>query len=257
MTALVVILLLAQPEPTARELYERGVARYKAGDIDAAIEDFKASYRLSAEPTLLYDIAELYRKRGDCSSALDHYERFLKERPEAPNHTKVESRIAEMNRCVGETRKPVPPPHAEEHEPVRAPPTQQPPAAGVATLEPPKPTGEIETPGHGKRTWGIVLGASGVAMIGTAVYFSLQASSSSDEVSQLLARGGTWNTHYQSVESDGQRYQTTATLLYAAGGAALASGVLLYYLGGRETSHTQVAATPLAGGFGATWFGSF
>jgi tetratricopeptide (TPR) repeat protein len=253
MTALLVILLAAQPEPTARELYERGVAHYKAGDIDAAIEDFKGSYRLSAEPTLLYDIAELYRKRGDCSSALDHYQRFLKERPEATNRAKVESRIAEMNRCVGETHKPAPPP--EVHEPVRAPPIQQPPQAAVPTPAP--PAGELETPGHGKRTWGIVLGAGGVAMIGTAVYFSLQASSASDEVSQLLARGGTWNPHYQSVESDGQRYQTTATLLYAAGGAAVASGVLLYYLGGRENSHSHLAATPLAGGFGATWFGSF
>src|SRR5688572_23436108 len=84
----------AQPAETpeereARELYERGVKLYDIADYDAAIEDFKASYKISSAPLLLYNVAQAYRLKGDCRQALQFYKNYLRNDPSGPQASKA------------------------------------------------------------------------------------------------------------------------------------------------------------------------
>ena len=74
---------LAQPtsphEAAATEAYDRG-------DLDTALREFEAAYADTSRPDLLYVIGKLYAARGDCTRAVDHFDRFLDEQPRPQRH---------------------------------------------------------------------------------------------------------------------------------------------------------------------------
>lgn len=65
----------ASAEASFAELYERALAAYQAGRYTAAIEDLIAAYKLQPEPSLLFNIAQSYRKLGDFRKAKQFFER--------------------------------------------------------------------------------------------------------------------------------------------------------------------------------------
>jgi hypothetical protein len=74
-----------------------------------------------------------------------------------------------------------------------------------------------------------------VALIGTAVYFSVAAADRSDEVSRFFGSGGRWNDQLQSIESDGRNDFAASVALYSIGGALGVTGTsLLIVYGKRE-----------------------
>jgi tetratricopeptide (TPR) repeat protein len=91
------------PPPTdrdkARNLAEGAARHYDLAEYDDAIELLKEAYRLSEAPGLLFNIAQAYRKKGDCDQALLFYQNYLRVRPEARDRTEVEARISQMDRC--------------------------------------------------------------------------------------------------------------------------------------------------------------
>jgi hypothetical protein len=101
---------------------------------------------------------------------------------------------------------------------------------------------------------GIVTGASGLALVGAGVYYGLSARSSADQISQLSKNKGQWNADQQAAYQNGQNAATRATLFYVVGGAAMAGGGVLYWLGTREA---RAAPTLLPGGGGIVVSGRF
>jgi tetratricopeptide (TPR) repeat protein len=89
-------------EPSARELYEEGARRYNLAEYDDAISAFKEAYRRSNSPSVLYNIAQAYRKKGPsgCAQALEFYRSYLRERPDADDRDTVYAQIDEMNTCA-------------------------------------------------------------------------------------------------------------------------------------------------------------
>jgi hypothetical protein len=96
------------------------------------------------------------------------------------------------------------------------------------------------SPGRGLRIAGITCGAVGLASVGTAIYFYTRARSYSDKVQNELVV-------VSSDEQAGKSAQTMQWVFYSVGGAALATGVVLYVLGARAGSASQVAAAPMFG----------
>jgi drug/metabolite transporter (DMT)-like permease len=93
----------------------------------------------------------------------------------------------------------------------------------------------VPSEGHGLRIAGISCGVAGMASIATGAYFYTRARSYSDKVSNQ-------STPNPSDASAGKNAETMQWVLYSAGGAALATGVLLYALGWpNEESHRPVA----------------
>src|SRR5262245_49262547 len=81
------------PAADAEALYATGVRQYNVGEYDAAIDAFKRAYLISSEPSLLYNIAQAYRKKGPsgCKRALEFYRGYLRARPATPDRASIEA----------------------------------------------------------------------------------------------------------------------------------------------------------------------
>ncbi|MBI5482304.1 MAG: hypothetical protein HY906_25845, partial [Deltaproteobacteria bacterium] len=72
----------------ARKAYTEGAAAYQLGKFDEAAKRFEQSYRIMKFPTMLFDIAQCYRRLYETTKTLDHlkkavdlYQAFLREAP--------------------------------------------------------------------------------------------------------------------------------------------------------------------------------
>lgn len=80
----------------ARKRAERAshlAAKNKCGQ---AIGEYDKAIAVLHDPTLLFNRGECHRKLGNLESALEDYQQFLAELPDAPNREQVETRIAEL-----------------------------------------------------------------------------------------------------------------------------------------------------------------
>jgi tetratricopeptide (TPR) repeat protein len=115
----------------AKAAFEAGRVHYGRGEFRAAVEAFRAARALSAEPALLYDLAQAERLDGQCEEALTHYEEYVAtyDGPKAPD---VDEKIANMKRCVDAAR-------SESRKALSA-------ATTAARIENPDVAGKLESP---------------------------------------------------------------------------------------------------------------
>ncbi len=105
MTHALLLFLLAAPQGTELErravgLYKEGEAAYRAGDFDAAIQAFRAADAIAPSPEYDFNIAQAYRKKGDCEKALISYRNYVRLKPSAIEVKMVREQLAEMEACV-------------------------------------------------------------------------------------------------------------------------------------------------------------
>jgi hypothetical protein len=216
-----------------RELEAR--ADFAAGRYQKAVDGFASLFADTADPIYLRNIARCYQKMKRPQEAIDGFQEYLHK---AKNLTKgerqeIDGYIREMEALkVSEAAAPVvAPPPAAPPAPMSMPPTLTPPptptpsptpsAVGTIATTPaggPAPGGD----GRGWRIAGIATGAAGVAFIAVGIAFGAAASNAADSVSQRYSA---------STESDGKRDVTLQWVGYGVGGAALATGALLYLHG--------------------------
>jgi tetratricopeptide (TPR) repeat protein len=214
-----------EPEQQARALNEQANIRFNLGEYDRAIELFKQAYALAPVPGFLFNIAQAYRLKRDCTQAALFYANFLRVDPETPSRAKVEQRIAEMRACV-----PPPPP----------PPPQKP----VQRI----PIGTLAA--------GVTLIAVGIAGIGAGAFYSADASAAASEVDVLRAQGGVWDAAAQASFARAEGGITAQAVLYPVGAAATITGVaLVSWAASRRTR--GLALVPRLDGAMVAWSGSF
>ena len=212
--------------------FQEGRTFYDAGRYGEAITAFLEAQRLAPSPALLFNIAQAYRLNGDCKHAHAYYRDFLAARPGDPNRALIESRIAEMERCVQKARTP-------------------PPVVVSTPPPPPSSTRATERPGRTKRIVGIAAAGVGVGLLAAAAVTSVQAASARERIDQLYHEGGTWTPQYDALEARAKGRERASLGLLVAGGASLLGGAFVYYLGWRDTQTIEVV--PVAGGAVGTW----
>ena len=88
----------------AGERFNRGVKLQQDGNLDAAVIEFERAYELSPSTyQVLYNIAVVYRDKGDRASSLRAFERFLvegKDNIDARRRKDVETEIAKLRDVV-------------------------------------------------------------------------------------------------------------------------------------------------------------
>ncbi|HUS33339.1 MAG TPA: hypothetical protein VMZ53_32775 [Kofleriaceae bacterium] len=78
----------------AKKAFGEGRALFEEGKLPEAIEKFKESYRLSKNPTLLYNIGFTLDQAGSKDKALFYYRKFLADAPKnAPQRKEVDKRV--------------------------------------------------------------------------------------------------------------------------------------------------------------------
>ena len=268
MKTLVVIALLAVAAAPARaadaadalqeakDHYDRGMAHYELGEFAAAIDEFKLAYASSQAPGLLFNLAQASRLNKDYEQALHFYRAYLRVRPDAANRDDVEKRIAELEPVVAVREK-------AERERLSAASTQPSsptliaPTAEARPTEAPAVVARPRPSGRPERIAGIAVGAAGVGLLAAGIGVGAAALDAQNKLSALAVGNGSWTPSQASLYSTGQRDAAASTALYVVGGAAIATGVVLYAIGWRRDRARFAVAPAAHGGAQAVWSCAF
>jgi hypothetical protein len=121
----------ADNEAEAKAAYARGRAHFKAGKYNEAVAELKKAYALKPHPALLRYMGDTYYKMNKARLAIEHYKKYLKEAPEAPDKDKIQTKVKQLEMIVG----------AEGDEKSAAPaPAPAPPPPPPPEPTPPEPT---------------------------------------------------------------------------------------------------------------------
>jgi len=218
----------------ARPYFERGAARYEAGEYAEAIEAFENGRRLDSHPDFLYAEAQAYRKSGDCTRAISLYQSFLAIHPP---EEEAERARANMERCP--LNPPPALPAAAPHAPAPAPP-------------------QTESPWYTDVTGG-VLAATGVIAVSVGATYLVMGDHNIRDANHAAAMPGATLAQIERLASDGARDRQIGGWSIAGGGALLVGAVVSYALHRRSGGATGSAllVTPAARGAAVSWRGNF
>jgi tetratricopeptide (TPR) repeat protein len=242
-----------QPTPEAVRVYDEGLRQFRAGSYDKAIELLKAAYDQAPVPTLLYDLGQAYRLKGDCAQALGAYQRFLATGPAGRARTLTEARVTDMQRCRDRSADPTGAPRSPESAGIRQQGVSDTTAGSRAVLlRPVTPLGigslpastpvdstpRLITVSHPpsddgttnkafRRRAGATAGAVAVILGASSGYFAWRASEMSDQVSDAFTPGRTW----EDARASDRAGRWDDRLALATGAAALvAAGITAWML---------------------------
>jgi tetratricopeptide (TPR) repeat protein len=214
----------------AKALTTQAELDYKVGHFQQALDGYTQAYELVPTPALLFNIGQCHRLLKNYERAVFFFRGYLRDKPDAPNRTVVDGLVAESQRLLEEEQAQAKK-EADERE-ARQLAEEQSRAEDeararqpVATLPPPQPKSPVI------RIAGLALAGAGVVAIGTGVVFGLKSKAAANDIDQVSAQMGTWTPADQSLYSSGQHEATAATVLYVAGGLAVAAGGVLAFLG--------------------------
>jgi tetratricopeptide (TPR) repeat protein len=237
----------------AKKHLKAGLKHEKRGKLDKAIEELQIAYSLDPDPGVLFHLAEAHNAKKEYKEALYYYRQYQKEDPKGAKKREVAAIIdalAAMEQEAGQKPEAAPPADKQPPPAEAAPPAPEPapvpePAPGPdLTARAPEEGGG----GGGLRVSAYIAAGAGVVLLGTGGYFAWVAHKREGELSDLFDGEGQWSPDYQDKWDQGESARTKAIWLSAAGGAALATGVVLYLLDRRSERSVEVGAVPHAGG---------
>lgn len=236
----------AQSAPSAEDLYAQGEVAYKRADWPTAITKWQASYQLSGEIGLLFNIAQAQRQSGDCSGALGNYRRYLASDTDlgSEQHTIAEDFARDLESQCG----------------TPAPVLQASPARNVVDglnvagpLNDPKD--REARPGRTLKISGLVVGGAGVAALMTGLIYGHHAQTIAGEVTSACRTSCDW-TAWQGKDAQGRHDATIGRVLDGVGAAGIVGGVALYYVGVRQSA-ISIAPRSHEGGAVVSWSGTW
>ena len=214
------------PDPTterilaeARVHFEAGTDHYAAGRYEEAIRRFQAGYALVPRPNFLVNIGQAYRKLGNLVRAKEAYVAYVRALPEKSAFrdqalqvlAEIEVQLQDQNGgsapggAITGSHAPV-----EPATNATSLPAGPPPAAASSRLGP----------------WlGLGVGGAGLALVATGIGFQLRAKAASDALADASRNDQTFDP---AEEQAGKRAEKIGNGLFAAGGAVMAAGLLLF-----------------------------
>jgi tetratricopeptide (TPR) repeat protein len=241
------------PLEEARALTRKATVEYDVGHFDQALDLYTKAYELYPKPALLFDIAQCHRQLGHYERALFFFHGYLREEPNAPNRALAEKLLQDTQDKYDAERAS----QAESHtsEAPAAAPSPAPATSGTASSierAPSSGEGTSAASGHLSPTFqviGLATAGAGAVLLGIGVYEGLHSQSLAQKIAQLSAQHGAWSAQYQSDYNAGKSAAALADVLYAAGGVALATGIVLAWLGWPSgVQATTATLSPLPGG---------
>jgi hypothetical protein len=225
-----------------RRHFEAGTNAFRLGEFKNAVEEYKAAYKLKADPVFLYNIAQAYRLANDFDQALFFYRSYLHSQASAPNRPEVEERIHVLEEQLAQRRRLEQPPNSTETPgseaaaAAREPKPQAKPAAPTPVAQPvvatTTPTADAAPSRAGSprlRLAGLITGGVGVAALGAGVGLLVIARQAYD--SQVHATDGT--VFEPTAEARARTFQPVGIGLIAGGAALAIGGTTLFVIGRR------------------------
>jgi len=222
------------PDPTTAEVNSReGVRVAKSGRFEDAIPLFRIAMRLdpcAPEHPLL--LARALARIGDREEAKQQYRAVMNRFPNTPEAGRARAELEEL-----EAAPPAPPPEEKK------------------TDEPMPPTLEEKAPPPEGPPWRIIGYSTvgvGALLLAGGVYFALDAQSADDDLGS--ASEGQDRDRYDELVDQRDSSGTLAWVMYGAGGALLAGGLVMAFLlppdeGGTAQLRVAPGALGLSGSF--------
>ena len=241
----------AYAQPSAENLYMEGQAAYDRADYKTAVDKWQASYDVSKESSLLFNLAQAKRLAGDCTGAIATYRSFIAtnaNETETEQHKLAKDLVRELEATCPQQKPGVitPPKLVAE------------PTSGAALHSAPGITDRRSDDSRSGRTWkiaGLVTGGVGVVTIAIGFGLGHHGASLGDEVTAACATSCDWEVQ-KGKEERGKRAVAIGKVLDGVGIAAIAGGAIFYYLGVRQETLTVAPATSGNGGV-ISWSGSW
>jgi tetratricopeptide (TPR) repeat protein len=243
---------------SAETLYEQAKARRAHGDLEGAKALLERCYELSRRPELLFNLGQLEREQGHCTSALAHYRDYVTRLPEGPRIEMARTAILELGQECPSASSTEPllrvaaDPSTRQAVPIPASTTSVPDPAASKPL-PPDSSGS--TGGRARRVLGWC-GIGGAALAaGTAVYFAFDAADARREVNALLADANSgrldrpWDERGAPLERQEERSTRLAIGFAVLGGILGAAGTtFLLWNSPQSQEHRPDVAVALSPG---------
>jgi len=229
-------------KPAGQRAFSEGQNLYASGDYAGAAEHFEAAFASDPDPAYVYNAGQAHRLRAeqkadnfarDCASAAKAYKRFLQLMPEPPNRDEVNAYVTQMERCAGALLQPDEPIEKPVDSPIE-PPVDRP-------IDHPSDPIDRGGSGSGLRTGMYISGGIAAVGIGIGTYYGIVGYQLRNE---HPVDGGTARRN----EDRGHAANKYMAVSMAVGGAALATGVVLYVLGRRSHRESRVTVAPGRGG---------
>jgi hypothetical protein len=219
-----------------------GIRGAGAGRFADAIAAYTKAYDLSKAPAILFNVATIYdRKVHESALAIEYYRRALKSPDaEAEYIRKANERIAALKvdlKDEDRARSEPPPRTAAGAQPSRQ--AQLVAPLGTASTE----RGSTDE-GATWRTAGLVVGAAGLASVGTALVLGLITNSKGSDAN-ASCNASTCTERGVSLEHQAQALGTAATSTFVAGSVLLVAGVTMYFSSPRASRASRAHSTSL------------
>ncbi len=91
------------PDVTAKQAYGRGAELFKNRRFTEAAAAFEEGNKLKPHPAFLYNLALTYRALGQPAKAIEYYEAYLRDSPDATDRASIEAAIVEERRKLPTT----------------------------------------------------------------------------------------------------------------------------------------------------------
>ncbi|HEY2742996.1 MAG TPA: tetratricopeptide repeat protein [Polyangia bacterium] len=239
-----VILAAATPARAMTEEEERAKAHFLAGQsyydqasYNDALREFNEAYRISKRPALLYNIARCFEALEQFPDAVRMLERYLEEDPTTSDRDAVETRIHNLKERQERAQKPPPAPPK---------PTPLPPAPAVVARPLPSPP----PPAHRKRLYTWIVGGVGVGALAAALGTGVASQLSYDDLSSKCTSNVCNPSVVASAQhkiDQGKQLALATDILWPIGAAAVATGVVLFFVEGRHPKEHASLVVPLVG----------
>ncbi len=275
-----------QPSPEdraqARTHFLSGVSAYGRREWTVALEAFQSAYRLAPHPSVRVNMANCFVELGRPVEALENFERFLAEAPNAQpaQRLAVEAHVRELRSTIGEVTVTTSPGDAAGSPVVPEPRPTPPSPVAVVAPSPPVPTvarvSLEETPArpaesaeprteprqdfaprrHGPppAVFWTAVGVTGAASIALGVFGALALSAQSDfDASVRAVRSGTGDPEASrqqglTAADRADRYALFSDVALALAATGLGAAVTLFFLTDFRSRRPSYAAVPLPGG---------
>ncbi len=239
---------LAQPTPTpqqkqqAGDLVKQAIAKSQSGEHQAAIDLYLQAYAIVPLPLLLSNVASEWKALQKPVESLRYFCKYLEAEPTGTNAAYATSEAKVLQIQLGN-------PIVDDKD-VCAPPKAPPPPPPNPKLEQKHEitgTTSDESPGRTLEYTGGIVAGLGVLGLAVGVYFGLEASSISKEISNHDPTMP-WPDNINDREKTGQSDENKQILFLVMGGIAVGAGAILYVMGHAKNSEhtTQLVLRPVA-----------
>lgn len=221
----------AESPAGAGDLSAQAIERFKAKDYDAAVRLFEQAYAIDPNPNYLFNVGRVYEEKGDIRSAVDHYQRFVKEPGvDIGSRELAVQRLRVLKAILNETEAPATTPN-----PPQSGPTPAPTPAGGDRVDNPDPKKTMRLGGYA------LIAVGGVSMLVGGLFGGLTLGKKKDlDDSHVIS-------DRQSLAHQGQTFAVISDVTLFTGAALLVTGVALAVVGRKPRAAPRSAVLPSVG----------